>query len=126
MAIWLNSTLGLIIRTGYAQTTQRGRATLRIKAVGGLPMPDFNARTKAGAHARRTALNESDRLSNLMLEPAAYAWRDPGRHAIDEVMLDMLGIASPKSNEALTSIRRRWCEEPIAHGGNKAIIGALQ
>ena len=39
LAVWLNSTLGNLLRTCYAQTTQQGRATMQVKAIADSPSP---------------------------------------------------------------------------------------
>ena len=125
LALWFNGTLGLVTRTGYGQSTQRGRSLLKIKALGGLPVPDFAADTVAAHRARSIADREFGRLSNQVMEPASYAWRDPVRREIDEVVLDMLGIDAPESRQVMNLIRRIWCREPSVHGSNRKILKAL-
>ena len=124
-ALWLNGTLGMLVRLGYAQTTQPGRATLGVKAMSGLPIPNFAEDSEAGEWARLVAEDQFDRLAQLELQPAAYAWRDKNRHEIDWVVLDMLGIDSDDARKAVTQIRNLWCREPAVHGGNKSIMRAL-
>ena len=125
IALWMNSTLGLMIRTGYAQTTQPGRAVLRVRAIGDMPIPNFGAETDAGEWARLVADEHFERLAGLELEPASYAWRDVNRHKIDWVVLEMLGIDTPSARQAVTRIREMWCREPSVHGGNRKIVRAL-
>ena len=126
LTIWLNSTLGLVIRVCYAQTTQPGRATMQIKSLGGLPVPNLAARGAAGKRARRVAAKMFDELSNLPLEPVSYAFRDANRRLIDEAALDMLGLGGdPETAEAIDYLRRTWCREPSVHGGSKAVKAAL-
>ena len=124
-ALWLNSTLGMLVRLGYAQTTQPGRATLGVKAMAGLPIPNFAEESESGEWARLVAEDQFDRLAELELQPAAYAWRDENRHEIDWCVLNMLGIDSPETRSAITQIRELWCREPSVHGGNRKIMKAL-
>ncbi len=124
-ALWFNSTLGMLVRLGYAQTTQPGRTTLGVKAMPGLPIPNFAEDSDAGEWARLVADEHFDRLAELELQPAAYAWRDENRHEIDWVVLEMLGIDAPDVRRAVKQIRDLWCREPSVHGGNRQIMRAL-
>ena len=126
LAIWLNSTPGLLIRTCYAQTTQQGRATMQIRALAGFPVPDFAADNDAGAQARAIARQHIDELSELELQPASYAFQDTNRRRIDSVALAMVGLGeSQPANAAIAALRQQWCREPSVHGGNRAIMRAL-
>ena len=124
-ALWLNGTLGLLALCGYGQITHRGRATLSVSAIADLPIPDFSADNPAGEHARSVANREFERLSQLELLPAAYAFNDANRREIDDVALMMLGIDSPSTRAAIDRVRRLWCREPLVHGGNRKIMKEL-
>ena len=126
LALWLNSTLGLLTRTGYAQTTQPGRATLSIGAIEEFPVPDFAAPTPAGDHARAAASAAFPRLAALDLLPAARAWQDERRREVDLAALDMIGLGGDgAAARALDWLRRAWCREPDVHGGAGAIVRDL-
>ena len=125
VALWLNSILGMLVRLGYAQTTQPARTTLGVKAMAGLPIPNFAEDSDAGEWARLVADEHFNRLAELELEPAAYAWRDLNRHQIDWIVLEMLGIDAPEARQAVSQIRELWCREPSVHGGNRSIMRAL-
>ena len=126
LAIWLNSTPGLVLRTCYAQTTQPGRATMQIKALTGFPVPDFGAATAAGERARSVARERLAELSALELRPIACASVDGNRKRIDEVALEMVGLSDePDAARALDFLRAIWCREPAVHGGNRAIMREL-
>ena len=123
LALWLNSTLGLVLRTGYAQTTQPGRATLSIDAFGAFPVPDF----AASEHARAVARREYGRLAAGELLPAASAWQDTHRQAIDGAVLDMIGLGRNEgAAAAVRRLRDKWAREPAVHGGNRALVEALE
>ena len=126
LALWLNSTLGLMMRVCYAQTTQPGRATMQIKSLSGLPVPNLAKRGVAGKRARRVARENFEELSKLRLDPVSYAFEDSNRHQIDEVVLEMLGLgADDEIAQSLAHLRRIWCREPSVHGGSKRIKAAL-
>ena len=126
LAIWLNSTLGSLLRTCYAQTTQPGRATMQVKALGGFPVPNFAADSPAGEHARSAAQERFSELAELDLEPLSYAFRDANRKRIDAVVLDMLGLGGDADVErALDHLRSVWSREPSVHGGTSEITRAL-
>ena len=126
LAIWLNSTFGLILRTCYAQTTQPGRATMGVGAIAGFPVPNFADQSPAGEHARITAQSRHTELLALDLQPISYAFRDLGRHRIDHAVLEMVGLGENQQAVAATdALRNQWCREPAVHGGNNAIMKAL-
>ncbi len=126
LAIWLNSTLSLLMRISYAQTTQPGRARLQIRGVAGFPVPDFAADTPAGEQARTVARERIGELLTLELQPVSYAFRDPNRHRIDQVALEMLGLGEDASAvAAVAALRDQWCREPSVHGGNREVARAL-
>ena len=126
LAIWLNSTLGLMVRTCYAQTTHTGRARLQIRGLAGFPVPDFAADNDAGAQARAIARQHIAELTALELQPASYAFRDANRHRIDAVALAMAGLGeNQQAIAAIDALRQQWCREPSVHGGNRALMQAL-
>ena len=126
LAIWLNSTLGLVVRTSYAQTTQPGRARFQIRGLYGFPVPDFTADSEAGEQARTIARQRIGELTALELQPVSYAFRDANRHRIDHVALEMLGLGEdPQAVVAVNALRNQWCREPSVHGSNRAIMRAL-
>ena len=126
LALWFNSTPGMVIRTGYAQTTQPGRARLQVAAFAGLPVPDFGAGSAAGSYARSVARREYGRLAEGELRPAASAWQDEHRQAVDSTVLDMIGLGGNDSAEAaMRRLRDKWCREPAVHGGNRKLVEAL-
>ena len=126
LAIWLNSTLGLMVRTCYAQTTQTGRARLQIRGLAGLPVPDFTADNDAGQQARAIAQQHIAELAALELQPASYAFQDANRHRIDAAALAMVGLGeNQQAIAAIDALRQQWCREPSVHGGNRVIMRAL-
>ena len=126
LLIWCNSTLGLLTRNCYAQTTQQGRATMGVRAIADFPVPDFSADTPAGEHARNIARGRIEELSALRLQPVAYSFRDASRHRIDDVALEMLGLdGNDSAVRAVATLRNLLCREPSVHGGSQTIMRAL-
>lgn len=126
LAIWLNSTLGLLVRTCYAQTTQPGRATMQVNALADFPVPDFAAATPAGQQARQLAQERYGELADLTLESISYAFRDANRHKLDAAALELVGLGgNAAAARALAHLRSLWCREPAVHGGTEAIMKAL-
>ena len=126
LAIWLNSTLGLLTRVCYGQTTQAGRSRMQIRGLAGFPVPDFAAATPAGQHARQLAQERYEELAALSLEPISYAFRDGNRHQLDAAALELVGLGgNAAAARALAHLRSLWCREPAVHGGSEAIMKAL-
>ena len=126
LAIWLNSTLGLLTRVCYGQTTQAGRSRMQIRALAGFPVPDFAAATPAGQQARQIAQERYKELADLSLEPISYAFRDANRHQLDAAALELVGLGgNAAAARALAHLRSLWCREPAVHGGSEAIMKAL-
>ena len=126
LSIWCNSTLGLLLRSCYAQTTQAGRATMQVNALGGFPVPDLSADGPAATTARSKAASLHSELAELPLEPCSYAFQDANRARIDAAVLDLIGLGeSEEAARAVAELRGMWCREPAVHGGNKAILRAL-
>ena len=124
--LFLNSTFGLLIRSGIGLTTNQGRARIYVKALASHPIPDFAGDTPAAAAARQLALDNFDRLRQLELERIALAAIDPNRAEIDRVVTLMLGLPYDVSAEnMLAEWRKMLSLEPSVNGGNKGVLAAL-
>ena len=114
MALWANSTLGLISFWWAGGRQQQGRARLTIT---GLPsLLTLDVRTLSQDQIERSQQMYEDFLDHEFL-PANEAYHDPARQALDRaVLVDLLGL--PESVlEPLAVLRRQWCAEPTVHGG---------
>ena len=127
IALWFNSIFGAIVRDAYGQSTQPGRAQLQVKAIAGLPCPDFGADTAAGVHARWVASMNFAGLSGLELEPFAYCFRDENRWKIDDVVAEMIGldVKDRSVQEMMTHYRLMFASEPNVNGRNRGVLRAL-
>ena len=117
LALWLNSTLGLLTYWWHANRQQAGRAQVSIKAIDGLLVLDPRALTAA---QRRLAAALVAELRTLEFLPAYRADVDETRALLDRRLLcDLLGY----DQDVYRAVRRlatRWCQEPSVHGGKLA------
>ena len=127
IALFLNSTYGMLIRIGYGQSTMLGRSRLQVGAMPGHPIPDFAADTDAAKHARAIAAANFDRLRTLPLKRITLSALDTNRAEIDRVVTEMLGLPANATTESmLTEWRRLMCLQPTVNGDNKAVLDELR
>jgi len=114
LAMWANTTPGLISFWWIAGRQQQGRAILTISQLPRLTALDV----------RTLDEKQLNRVENLFAEfakrdflPANEAYRDQTRQDLDRAMLcDLLGLPEAIL-EPLAALRHQWCEEPSVHGG---------
>ena len=126
IAVFLNSTYGIIIRIGYGEATNLGRSTMGVTAVDNHPIPDFAHRGNAGRKARRIATENFERLRKLPLERISLSALDANRAEIDRVATLMLGLDwNPETENMLDSWRRLMCLQPGVNANNKETLATL-
>ena len=114
VAIWANTTLGLIGFWWKGTRQHEGRARITITRLGELPMIDPRQLSEAQIEHAQTLFGEFVGRSFL---PANEAYRDHSRIALDEaVLMDLLGLPYDVL-EPLAVLRHQWCAEPTVHGG---------
>ena len=114
IALWANTTLGLISFWWLATRQQQGRARLTVSK---LPLLDTLDVRKLTKRQRQMADQLFDSFSVLDLLPANEAYRDDVRQALDKaVLIELLGQPM-KSLDSLSLLRLKWCMEPSVHGG---------
>ena len=127
VTLFLNSTYGMIIRSGYGQHSEQGRFPINLHGIDGHPIPDFAADTPAATEARRIADEHFDRLRTLELDRIALAAVDPNRAEIDRVVTLMLGL---EWNVATESMLAKWrelmCLQPTINANNKGVLATLK
>lgn len=127
VALFLNSTFGIVVRSGYGNSANPGRSRMQVRAIDGHPIPDFAADTPAAIEARRIANENFDRLRTLELNRIALAAVDPNRAEIDRVVTMMLGL---EWNVATESMLAKWrelmCLQPTINADNKGVLATLK
>ena len=126
IALFLNSTYGLLIRVGYGQSTDLGRSPIQVRAIDNHPLPDFTSDSEAGRQARDIAVANFDRLRQLPLERISLSALDDNRAEIDRVVTLMLGIPWNTGTEnMLATWRRLMCLQPGVNANNKQTLATL-
>ena len=114
MALWANSTLGLMAFWWTGSRQQQGRARITISQLPKLPVLDPRALPEAKLDQAATIF---ERFRNVALMPANEAYRDDTRQALDRaVLVELLGLPDDVL-EAFANLRLQWCNEPSVHGG---------
>ena len=114
MALWANSTPGLMSFWWAGSRQQQGRAVLTISGLPTLMVLDPRALPEAKLDQAATIF---ERFRNVALMPANEAYRDDTRQALDRaVLVELLGLPDDVL-EAFANLRLQWCNEPSVHGG---------
>lgn len=120
LALWANTTLGLVGHWWIGTRQQNGRAMLSIRLLPELPALDCRALPPVQIAALEQVFTD---FENRLFLPANEAWHDTTRQALDEAVLcDALSLDTAASVtraeflEALDVLRREWCQEPSVHG----------
>ena len=114
IALWMNTTLGLVSFWWIATRSQQGRASVTVSRHTDLVSID----------PRRLTTKQIDLINRLFSEfaqrdflPANEAFRDETRIELDEAILcGVLGWPERALVE-VALIRNQWCSEPSVHGG---------
>ena len=114
LAVWGNSTLGLLSYWWHSSRQQSSKASMTIRQAETLPVLDFRALSDGQLAAAQRIFDE---FRELDLLPAYLADADPNRALLDrKVICDLLGF----DEEVYRAVRRlaeKWCAEPSVHGG---------
>ena len=108
LAVWCNSTLGILCRWVMSNHEQPGRSRTSRTAILDLPVPESDSLERLAATYDEFATKPFDRMMNL--------WRDRTRIAMDDSLLERLGIEAD-----LDYIRKHLCAEPSVNGGRMSI-----
>ena len=119
-SLWANSIFGALVHWTRGSRTDAGRATMQVKAISQIPVPDLR---QLPADKLQTAAAFFAANADAELLPLCQLHADANRHKIDRAVAEMLGIDLDES--ALQAIRRAFCEEPSIHGNNTAALARL-
>ena len=113
LAVWLNTSLGLIAHWAMSNHTQNGLGYLSRKQIKNLPVLDVSRLSHRQLALMEETFNE---VRELPLLPANEAWRDWVRAELDRrVMEDVLGLGE-EATEMARELCNRWCQEPTVQG----------
>ncbi len=120
LALWANTTPGLICFWWIAARQHQGRARLTISQLPRLTALDVRTLDEEQLEKVECLFAEFAELDFL---PANEAYRDKTRQDLDRAVLcDLLGL--PESILGpLAALRLQWCEEPSVHGGKSTRPG---
>ena len=114
LAVWGNSTLGLLSYWWHSSRQQSSKASMTIRQAETLPVLDFRALSD---EQLATAQRFFDEFRELDLMPAYLADADPNRALLDRrVICDLLGF-DEDTYRAVRRLAAKWCAEPSVHGG---------
>ena len=120
-ALWVNSTLGMMVHWTQGQRTHAGRSTTQIRAIKKVPCPKLN---EIGDNMLDYAAAEFNRLSSLELLPSCQAHVDRTREKIDSIVVKMLGLCD-NAHIAIEELRLLWCREPTVHANTEKALELL-
>ena len=114
IALWANTTLGLMTFWWIGTRQQQGRAVLTLSRLPDLPVFDPRA-LSSEQMARAEALYQQVR--DVPLLPANEAYRDDARKELDrEALVGVFGMPD-EMLDGFSVLRDKWCFEPSVHGG---------
>jgi hypothetical protein len=104
LALWLNSTLGLVLFWAHRQETQGAWVEFKQSALNDMPVLDIRS---LGATQKRLLVDAYDILSTQILLPFPQMANDPVRQAIDVAISKALGLPD------LSVLRNLLGQEPV-------------
>ena len=104
LAVWCNSTLGILCRWSISNHEQHGRSRSSRTAILDLPVLEPSSLMLLDGVFDEFSQRRFDRIMNL--------WEDPVRIALDDMMLKRLGLDGVN----LDGVRRQLCAEPSING----------
>ncbi|MDE0368331.1 MAG: hypothetical protein OXP09_22520 [Gammaproteobacteria bacterium] len=114
LALWANSTLGLMCFWWSGSRQQQGRSVLTISGLPGLATIDPRGLSAAKLQQAQELFQQ---FQGTPLLPANEAYRDATRQALDRaVLIDLLDLPCDVLSP-LDNLRQQWCSEPSVHGG---------
>ena len=109
LAVWGNSSLGVLCFWAHSGKQQFGRGISSQTAMAHMPVLDFG---RLGAAKIKKLDKIFDKYAAKKLRPLKYLYDDPVRIAMDGEVCGLLGIKG-----SLDDMRRRLCREPSVSGG---------
>ena len=109
LAVWLNTSLGLLTHWSRSNRTQNGLGYLNRLQTGKLPVLDVTQLTNPQLD-RMEKIFEQVKESPML--PANDAWQDPIRAQLDQRVLTEVLELEREAVDWIRDLRNRWCQEP--------------
>ena len=122
VALWCNSTPGLLMRWWVSNKSQAGRGSTSITSIPTIPTLDTRALTDAQHTAAREAF---EAMRNHRFLPFDQIDEDPARAELDRrLLVDVLGLPASLCEDGgpIDLLRRKLAREPQIHGGKKSRV----
>ena len=114
LAVWSNSTLGLLMHWWHSSRQQSSKAGMTIRTAETLPILDLRALTDAQLTTAREIFED---FRERELAPAYQTDADENRALLDRrVVCEMLGFGADVY-AGVRLVAAKWCGEPSVHGG---------
>lgn len=110
LCLWLNSTLGMVLRLVFSNRPYPGRSGMTNTSVKTLPVIDISKLTDSQLKMGRELYKQ---ICSEPLMPFHLILQDSTRKAIDAGICDLLGI----DESAMTQIAQMFVNEPVVNGG---------
>ena len=116
IALWANTTFGLLLFWWTGSTQQAGRSRISIGRLPELHVLDVRCLSLKQIEESKEIFNDYKKRKLL---PANEAYRDQVRKELDrDVLVGLLGLPE-RILSHLDLLREKWCAEPTVHGGKK-------
>ena len=122
LALWCNSTLGLLLHWWVANKTQSGRGTTTVTGILNIPTLDVRTLTNEQVTTAKAAFED---LREWRFLPFDQIDEDPARAELDRrLVVDVLGLPEMlvKPGATLDLLRRKLAQEPQIHGGKQTRV----
>ena len=116
LALWLNTTPGLIARWWVSSRQTPGRANLTVSTIGNIPVLDLR---EVPPTKIRDLADLFDRFCSETFLPANEAFHDSTRQKVDRAVLHEVLELPETILRPLATLRLQWCAEPSVRGGKK-------
>ena len=122
LALWCNSTLGLLMHWWVANKTQSGRGTTTVTSIPNIPTFDVRTLTDEQVASAKVAFDE---LRETRFLPFDQIDGDPARAELDSrLLVDILGLSQSLVDLGgpIDLLRRKLAREPQIHGGKQTRV----
>ena len=109
LAVWLNTSLGLLTHWSRSNRTQNGLGYLNRLQTGKLPVLDVTQLTNRQLDQMEKIFEQ---VKELPMLPANEAWQDPIRAELDQRVLTEVLELELETVDRTRDLRNRWCREP--------------